>query len=191
MRSAIYCISVWLALCSAACAEKRAFVVGIDSYSNLNGRQLQKARNDAKAIASALKEAGFAVVLGQDLTRSQFTAEWSSFLDTIGEGDEIAFFFAGHGVELGGRNYLIPSDIPAITPGRDEQIARESLSLQEFLSDIRGRKPRFSLLIIDACRENPFERAEFRSSGGRGGLANPEPPEGTFIMYSAGLGSSP
>lgn len=172
---------------ASAAPRKLGLVIGIENYDNV--KKLKKARSDAEAVAAALKDIGFdEVTFKQDLKRSAFTEVWSEFLDSIKPGDTVAFFYSGHGIELSGQNFLIPSDVPKLQAGRDDRLRRESLSLQEFLTDLRGRRPRFSLLVIDACRENPFERMAFKSLGGEAGLANPEPPEGTFTMYSAGQG---
>jgi uncharacterized caspase-like protein len=173
-------------------AEKRvALVIGIDTYDNLGADvQLKKARSDAAAVARTLKDLGFDVSSKDDLTRTAFNETWSDFLAKLEPGDTAAFFFAGHGVELGGQNYLLPKDIPSLRPGRDEQLRRESLSLQEFLADLREKKTLLNMVVIDACRDNPFPQLATRSLGRERGLAANEPPEGTFIMFSAGAGES-
>jgi hypothetical protein len=179
-------------LAGAASAQKRvALVIGIDRYDNLDGRaQLKKARADARGVAETLKSLGFDVIHKDDVARSAFNSHWQDFLNKLSAGDTAAFYFAGHGIELGGRNYLIPRDVPSVRPGRDELLKRESLSLQEFLADLRERGTRLNLVILDACRDNPFEQVAGRSVGTARGLAVTEPPEGTFIMYSAGTGES-
>jgi uncharacterized caspase-like protein len=181
---------LWLA--SPALSEKRvAFVVGIDKYDHLSkGAQLSKARNDAGAVGRLLKDLGFEVIAKEDVTRSVFNSHWQDFLNKLMPGDIAAFYFAGHGVEFGGRSYLLPRDIPNLKPGRDELLRREALSLQEFLADLREKGTRLNLVILDACRDNPFEQGVGRSVGSRRGLAITEPPEGTFIMYSAGAGET-
>jgi tripartite-type tricarboxylate transporter receptor subunit TctC len=111
-------------------------------------------------------------------------------LGKLAPGDTAAFFFAGHGVEFGGRNYLLPRDVPNMRPGREELLRRESLSVQEFMADLREKGTRLNLVILDACRDNPFEQVAGRSVGSVRGLAVTEPPEGAFIMFSAGSGES-
>jgi uncharacterized caspase-like protein len=183
---------VWSAIAQPAYAEKRlALVVGIDSYDNLDAdKQLKKARSDASALARTLKDLGFEVIVRDDLGRSAFNTVWTDFLGKLQPGDTAAFYFAGHGVELGGRNYLLPKDVPSIRPGRDELLKRESLSLQEFLEDLRERGTQLNLVILDACRDNPFPGLGGRTVGRARGLAVTEPPEGTFIMFSAGAGET-
>ena len=181
-----------LSLPQPVLAEKRvAFVVGIDKYDNLSkDAQLDKARSDARAVARLLEDLGFDLIAKEDVTRSAFNSHWQDFLNKLTPGDTAAFYFAGHGVEFGGRTYLLPRDVPSLKPGRDELLRREALSLQEFLADLKERGTRLNLVILDACRENPFEQVAGRSVGGRRGLAITEPPEGTFIMYSAGTGET-
>lgn len=174
-----------------ALAAKRAFLVGIDRYDNL-GRdaQLQRAINDARAVSNAFQALGYRVSLHEDLTRSSFNAAWQTFLDTVQSGDEVALFFSGHGIEIDGQNFLLPRNIPNVRYGRETQVKRESIALQELLADLKRRRPRVSLIILDACRNHPLAASETRSAGASGGLANVYPPEGTFIMYSAGAGET-
>jgi len=178
-----------------AAAERRiAFVAGTDNYDNLDKtRQLQRAVNDARAVGASFKDLGFEVLAAENLTRGQFNALWQKFLDSLKAGDTAAIYYAGHGVEIEGLNFLLPRDIPDIKFGRQEQIKRESVSVAELLLDLRSRNPEIALIILDACRDNPLIPDELRSAGGmRGGLAplKGEPPKGTFIMYSAGAGES-
>lgn len=117
--SAICCL-VWLALiCAPAHAAKRiAFVVGVDRYDNLPGdQQLKRAVADARAMARTLKELQFEVVHGENLGREAFYEAWQRFLSRLSPGDTAAFFFAGHGVEMRGSNFLMPRDAPIATKG--------------------------------------------------------------------------
>ena len=187
--------AVWLiaGAAQAALGEKRvALVIGNDKYANLPARaQLERAVNDARAIRQALKDVGFEVAVIQNASRSAFNAKWQQFLLSVAEGDVVAFYFSGHGVEIEGLNFLIPSDIPQIEYGRQEQIKRKSISVSELLLDLQKRKPGLSLLILDACREHPLIPDAFKSAGGApGGLAKMDAPNGTFIMYSAGAGQT-
>jgi uncharacterized caspase-like protein len=151
---------------------------------------LKRAVNDARSVAGTFSVLGYTVTQKQDLTRSQFNSAWQSFLDTVSPGDEIALYYSGHGIEIDGQNYLLPRNIPEVQYGREAEIKRESISLQELLSDLRRKKPRVSLIILDACRDHPLGPPELRSTTAIGGLANIPAPEGTFIMYSAGAGET-
>src|SRR5258705_356568 len=92
--------------CGHANAQKRvAFVVGTDNYDNLSREhQLQRAVNDARAVAAAFKALGFDVVAAENLVRGAFNAQFQSFLDKLAVGDTAVFYYAGHGVEIEGLN---------------------------------------------------------------------------------------
>jgi uncharacterized caspase-like protein len=191
MRLAVLIIGGALAAAaSPALAEKRvALAVGIDAYDKLPAhQQLEKAVNDARAMGTALGELGFDAAVEVNLSRIDFFAAWQRFLDRLGPGDTAAVFFAGHGVEVGGLNYLLPRDVPRVRTGQDRLLAGASIRFNELMDDLRERKVRVALFIIDACRDNPFRDGTGRSVGGARGLARVEPAEGTFVMYSAGAG---
>jgi uncharacterized caspase-like protein len=175
---------LFAALCSvSASAEKRALVIGINTYDHL--APLQKAVGDARAITKTFEGTGFTVRRVEDATRETFWREWSAFIETIGEGDDVALFFSGHGLEIEGANYLLMRDAPKA--GRGERIVRqEAIKFIELLAELQSRKPRVSLAILDACRNNPYAASGVRSLGGSKGLARLDPPEGAFVMYSAG-----
>ena len=189
VRAAIAFLALTL-LSSAAQAERRiAFVVGIDKYDNLGPQQqLQRAVSDARAVSAALSSVGFEVTAPENVGRGAFNAEWQKFLDKLQPGDTAAIYFSGHGVEIEGLNFLLPRDVPNISFGRQEQLKRESLSVSEMLLDLRKRKPQVTLVILDACRDNPLVPPEQRSLSLGKGLARMDAPAGTFIMYSAGAG---
>lgn len=182
-----------LSFASDALAERRyGFVVGIDAYDRLGAdAQLKKARSDARAIRTALVGLGYSVAIIEDATRSEFNDAWQDFISKVEAGDTVVVYFAGHGVEVSGQNFLVPRDVPAIRPGRDEQLKRESISFQELMADLAERKAGLRLFVIDACRENPFGKVAGRSLSLPKGLSVAEPPpEGTFVMYSAGAGQT-
>jgi hypothetical protein len=175
----------------AFAAQKIALVVGIDTYDRLGpDKQLQRAVNDARSVSKAFDALGFQVVLAENISRSAFTEVWQSFLDRIQPGDIAAVYFSGHGVEIEGLNYLLPRDVPNVTYGRQEQLKRESLSVSEFLLDLRKRQPKVTVVILDACRDHPLIPPEFRAATTPVGLARMDAPEGIFIMYAAGAGET-
>ena len=184
------CLSVLLAP-EALAAKRVAFVVGIDAYDNLPAQeQLKKAVNDAHALGEALKGLGYQVVSADNADRRGFNESWQKFLSAVEPGDEAAFFFAGHGVEIAGQNYLLPRDVPKPQSGEASLVKNESLSVTQLLGDLQEKGPRVSLVILDACRDNPFAADGTRSVGGTRGLARVDAPEGTFVMYSAGAGQT-
>jgi hypothetical protein len=173
-----------LALCTVPALAKRiALVIGNDSYQNV--QTLKNARADAKAIAAELKTVGFDVTLKQDLTQKAMKATLRDFKSQVSGGDEVVFYYSGHGVQFGGTNYLVPVDISAES---EAQVADDAVPLQRILDDLTEQKARFSLAIIDACRSNPFKEVG-RAIGGRG-LVPVTPATGQMIMYSAGAGQA-
>jgi len=184
MRYSLVALTL-LAVMVAVPAEARrlALVIGNDGYQNV--QPLKNARADAKAIAAELKDVGFDVTLKQDLTQKLMKSALRDFKAQVAGGDEVVFYFSGHGVQFGGTNYLIPVDI---TADSEAQVADDAVPLQRILDDLTEQKARFSLAIIDACRSNPFKEAG-RAIGGRG-LVPVTPATGQMIMYSAGAGQA-
>jgi len=170
-------------------AEKRvALVIGINTYDNLAPhKQLVKAVNDSRSVAATLRELDFVVLHEEDVARARFNELWQRFLGMIGPGDTAAFYFSGHGIEIGGTNHLIARDTPPLAAG-EIVLRRESANLTELMAELKRRGPRISLFIIDACRDNPFAAGGTKSIGRDLGLVPVQPPEGMFVLYSAGAG---
>ena len=162
-------------------ATRRALVIGNDSYRQVT--QLVNAREDARAIAASLQQVGYQVTLKLDLTEKDMKAALRTFKGQVEGGDEVLVFFAGHGVQLGAANYLLPVDIAGES---EEQIRDESIQLQRVLDDMSEKKAKFTLAMIDACRDNPFRTAS-RNIGGRG-LAPTTAATGQMVIFSAGAG---
>ncbi|MEZ5776396.1 MAG: SUMF1/EgtB/PvdO family nonheme iron enzyme [Hyphomicrobiaceae bacterium] len=171
----------------ALAAKRVALVIGIDVYDNLDQRfQLQKAVNDARAMGAALQTLGFEVTISQNAGRIELIETWARFLGSLEPGDTAALFFAGHGVEIGGVNYLVPRDVPKVSS--EVVLKAASIRVAELLDGLRDRGPQVSLLILDACRDNPFVDGQGRSMGASRGLARETPARGTFVMFSADAG---
>jgi uncharacterized caspase-like protein len=190
-RAALFIFTAFLALAAAHAAEAKrvALVVGINTYDNLaSNQQLQKARNDARAVAATFKDTGFQVILAEDTGRTAFLRAWQRFLDSVAPGDVTALYFSGHGVEINGSNYLLVRDIPEAADG-EEVLKNSGVRLQALMERLKEQRPQVSIFIIDACRDSPYA-----SKGGKRGLVSPrglrpeEPPKGTLIMMSAGAG---
>ena len=160
---------------------RRALVMGNDSYQDVT--KLLNARADAKAMGAALQKVGFTVTLKNDLTERGMKDAIRSFKNDIRGGDEVVVFFAGHGVQLGAANFLLPVDIRGQS---EDQVKDEAIPLQRLLDDIQDSKAKFALAIIDACRDNPFKTAG-RAIGGRG-LAPTSAASGQMVIFSAGTG---
>lgn len=173
-----------------ALSAKRAFVVGIDRYDNLDQfRQLRRAVNDAQAIAEALSALGFLVTLKHNTSQSDFFLAFDTFNQAIEEGDTVAFYFSGHGIQISGLNYLLPADAPAPERTVEELLRGRSIQLNALLEQMGRKAPSVRLLIIDACRDNPY-RTPGRSIGAAQGLAGLGRVKGTFIMFSADAGQT-
>lgn len=167
--------------------NKVALVVGIDEYVNLPpSRQLRKAVNDSVAVARKFHRLGFRVVWAKELDRRGFYRKLDEFKRLLEPGGVAAVFFAGHGIEIKGANYLLPSDVPKLAHGEEEVLRSETISVSTILSVLQERQTRINLVILDACRDNPFADGATRSLGSSRGLAIVKPPRGTFVMYSAG-----
>lgn len=168
---------------AATAGGRVALVVGNDTYTRVS--PLRNARTDAKAMANALRAAGFDVILRTDLDDRALRAAVREFKGRLSGGSDALFYFAGHGVQLGGANYLLPTNISA---DNEEQVKDDGLSLQRVLDDLAEQKVRFSVAIIDACRDNPFPRVAGRSIGMTRGLAPVSAATGQMVLYSAGSG---
>ena len=180
-------VSVWLT--GPVWAEGRyALIIGNDSYQAVPG--LEKARNDAKAIHTALSGVGFQSTLVLDADQLGLLSALSAFSNQIKPGDEAVFYFAGHGIEIDGSNYLLPTDVPEVRPGGELVMTQRALKVETVVDSLRAKGARISLLIIDACRDNPFPKEGTRSIGATRGLAKVTAPEGAFMIFSAGAGQT-
>lgn len=173
-----------LALAPAAFAARLAMVVGNDNYQNAS--RLRNARNDAQALARELQAAGFKVTPVLDATRDTLNEALDGFLRRIEKGDEVVFFFSGHGSQPPQMGpFLLPVDIRV---SGERAIQRDGLSLEQLVDDL-NRRARFSLVIVDACRDDPFrETVAGRSLPGGSALGRIEPPKGSMIIMAASKG---
>ncbi len=171
-----------------AYAEKRvALVIGNDRYGNLAGtEQLQKAVNDARAIGSALKQIGFEVFSGENLSRQALLTRLDAAAQRLARDDTAFFFFSGHGVAVDGNNYILPSDIPAIGAGQIATLTGAAIKEDDITSRFLRAGARVTVVVLDACRNNPFARASTKGIGGDKGLSPHDPPSGVFTLYAAG-----
>jgi caspase domain-containing protein len=175
-----------LLLAQPAHAEKRvALVIGNNDYKNVP--KLQKAVNDARTMGDTLRQLGFSVMVAENQTRQAFSQTLLAFDNAIEPGDTAFFFYAGHGFEIAGQNFLLPTDVPAATEGQEELVRDASILADRIIERLQNKKVRTSILVFDACRNNPFERSGTRAVAGGGGLAPmTQLPEGVFSVFSAG-----
>jgi len=170
----------------AAVSEQRriALVIGNDNYEEIS--KLEKAVNDADAVSKKLREIGFEVVTAKDIGRRGMSRAVRQFEKQIQPGDLALFYYAGHGFSVSGQDFLLPVDIPQAGPG-DESLVRDEAFLTNDLADrFLKAGAKTAILVLDACRDNPFAQPGKRSIGGSAGLANQPLGEGIFVLYSAG-----
>jgi uncharacterized caspase-like protein len=175
-----------LALAAPANAEKRvALVIGNNDYKNVP--KLQKAVNDARTMGDTLKQLGFSVMVAENQNRQQFSQTLLAFDNAVEPGDTAFFFYAGHGFEIAGQNFLLPTDVPAASEGQEELVRDASIMADRIIERLQNKQARTAILVFDACRNNPFERSGKRAVAGGGGLAPmTQLPEGVFSVFSAG-----
>jgi uncharacterized caspase-like protein len=185
-------------------AETRvALVIGNGDYQNF--QRLDNPVNDATGVAAALRAAGFNVTLKIDAAHADMNQALDTFAAGARDADVALFYFAGHAAQVDWRNFILPvaAHLDASTAAASAlvaQVAQESVDLAEVLKRMDGRKNRLNIVILDACRDNPFTTAALevsrslsRSSGKTPftigvGLAQSIAPSGTFLAYSTAPG---
>jgi tetratricopeptide (TPR) repeat protein len=162
-----------------------ALVIGNSNYQNVP--MLPNPQRDAALVANTLKRVGFeTVTLQTNLGREALTNALRDFAQAADNADWAMIYYAGHGMEVGGTNYLLPIDARVAS---DRDISFEAVSLDQ-VRNVVGRAKRLRLIVLDACRDNPFANQMKRSltvasrSVSRG-LASVEPEAGTLIVYAA------
>ena len=164
---------------STSLGKRIALVVG---NANYKVRSLKNAKNDADDVSRSLKTSGFEVIDLRDATLPQMRSAVRQFGDRLVNNDVGLVYYSGHGVEVKGRNYFIPvnADIQ-----REDEIADQGLDVSLILEKMSTAGKGVNILIVDACRDDPFGRS-FRSSSR--GLANMDAPRGTIIAYATSPG---
>lgn len=192
LRIAAFLVGTWVASAVAAASDRVALIMGLGDYQTVPA--LENTLNDAQDMAETLRRIGFDVTLSLDTTG----AEMRQLLDDFAFRSEVAdlalIYFAGHGVEVLGENFMIPVDA-RIVSNRDVQ--RQSVSLKQLLASVeRARKMR--IVILDSCRDNPLgdgidtapaAQPQTTAAGGEtrggGGLAPADPDRGTLVAFAA------
>ena len=179
-RLIFWAISVWLGLVGAVLAEPRiALIIGNGAYVAVNG--LPNPPNDARLMAGTLEKLGFKVTLVADGSMDQMSAAVTAFgsaLRAAGPQTTGLFYYAGHGVQSFGRNYLVPVDA-RLSNAAD--LGLVAIDAESVLRQMFSAHNRTNIVILDACRNNPF--TEVRDLGDNG-LAEMSAPTGTFLSYA-------
>jgi uncharacterized caspase-like protein len=180
-------LMAWPAL---AQSPRAALVIGNSAY--VHAAPLANPANDANAVADVLKNMGFDVILGLDLDKRALDGKVREFSRVLVGAEAGIFFYAGHGLQISGRNYLVPID--AQLQG-ERDIDFEAVSLDFVLKQMElEREGKTNIVFLDACRDNPLSRNLARSMGTRSanvgqGLAQVQAGVGTFVAYSTQPGN--
>ncbi|MEH2587567.1 caspase family protein [Bradyrhizobium sp. AZCC 1721] len=168
--------------------RKVALIVGNGAYKN--AAPLDNPPRDAKLIASTFRELGFATVtLAPDLTRDKFFAALHEFGLEAEKADWAVVYYAGHGMEIGGVNYLIPVDARLKA---DSDAETQAVALEQVIAAVAGAR-KLRLVMLDACRDNPFEKTMQRTISLKlvnRGFSNIEPEAGFMVVYAAKHGET-
>jgi hypothetical protein len=187
-----------LGLESARADKRVALVIGNSAYKNVAA--LENPRNDAKLIADTLRGLGFVLVGGgaqPDLDKLSLDRAVQEFGRQLAGADVGLFYYAGHGLQVGGENYLVPVDA---NPSREVDVDFQMLDTNLLLRQMQAAGTRLNIVILDACRNNPFggralavargrEQEDARLRGATSGLAEMPVAEGTLISFSTQPGS--
>jgi tetratricopeptide (TPR) repeat protein len=173
----------------AGTASRRiALIVGNGAYKNVHA--LENPPRDARLIAGALRDIGFqTVTLANDLTRDKFFEALHAFAGEAEKADWAVVYYAGHGLEIGGVNYLVPVDAK-LAADRDAEI--EAVALEQVIAAVGGAR-KLRLVLLDACRDNPFAPTMQRTMALKlvdKGLSNIEPEAGFMVVYAAKHGET-
>jgi uncharacterized caspase-like protein len=181
-RLSIVLAILGLAMVAApAAADKRvALVIGNSAYQNV--ARLENPVNDARLMADTLRGLGFTLVGGGaqlNLDKAGFDNAVQSFGNQVVGADVGLFYYAGHGVQVRNSNYLVPV---SANPTREADVFVQMVDIAVVLSQMEGSGTKLNLVILDACRNNPFGGRGLRSTDA--GLAQIRAPEGTLISYA-------
>lgn len=169
---------------AAAGAERRiALIIGNDAYVKIT--PLRNAGNDARKMEQALKAAGFETTLRIDAKRRNLYQVIDAFAAQIGGSPDTVglFYYAGHGIQANGNNYLVPVDADIDT---EADLEAEAVDVGKVLRAMGEAHNRLNIVVLDACRDNPLPKGRSASRG----LARMNAPTGTFIAYAAGPGQT-
>ncbi len=159
-----------------------ALVVGISDYKHAS--KLRNPVNDAVSIDLTLKSLGFETILATDLSQKELKMKIDDFGDQLENSDVGLFFFAGHGIQSAGVNYLIPKDANL---KKESQLEYDSVKVDRVLAMMQNNRTKLNIIILDACRDNPF-RGWKRNLGS--GLAPMDSPKGSFIAFATSPNST-
>jgi hypothetical protein len=159
-----------------------ALLIGVADYKNM--QKLVNSGNDARDLSDALSECGFQTTVCTDTEIADLDNGFTDFVDKIDEGDVALFFFAGHGVQIDGANYLMAINTPKNSPLDAKYL---SLCLDKVIEGMTAKNGATTIIILDACRNNPWAA---HKRGGSSGLAPVYAPKGTLLAFSTSPGET-
>lgn len=177
--------AVWVLAAFPAEAKRVALVIGNDAYTTLP--RLNNATADAEGMAAKLKSLGFDVILKTNAGRRDMYRAVDDFSSRLAAGDTALVFYAGHGVQADGRNYLIPANAAVEV---EADLPAEALTANRFLVAMADAGVGLSVMILDACRDNPLPKRKRSASRGLTIVSAPQGAQGSAIIYSAGPGQT-
>ncbi|MDI9335126.1 MAG: caspase family protein [Cytophagales bacterium] len=161
--------------------NRLALLIGNATYKS---SPLTNPVNDVRLMESALRESGFKIIKAENASRREMLRLIRDFGERLKQSGGVGlFYFAGHGVQIKGANYLVPVDADIRA---EDEVAFDSVDAQSILEKMETAKNRVNLLILDACRDNPFAKG---SRSGSAGLATMSAPSGSLVAYSTAPGS--
>ena len=164
--------------------KRKAVVIGMSDYGE--NKRLNNTLNDANDMADVLTKLGFEVTLLKDNNLQNLETNLTTWYNSIEGNDMAVFYFAGHGMEVNGENYLIPVGAEL---NLQSDVKYRTLNVNQVLGNMDEKRVGMKLLILDACRDNPFTRSWTRGSEEKG-LAKMAAPKGTYIAFAASPGST-
>jgi uncharacterized caspase-like protein len=173
---------------SASAETRVALVIGNAAYTHAPA--LANPKNDAEGVAASLKRLGFEVLAGTDLDKPSMDRLMQAFADKLEKAEVALVFYAGHGLQVNGRNYLVPVDGKL---DKESDLVFQATAL-DTLQGLMEQGPRTSIMILDACRDNPLARNLARTMGTRStsigrGLGATQAGVGTLIVYATQPGN--
>jgi uncharacterized caspase-like protein len=184
VKLAALATTCWMSVGQALAENRIALVIGNSSYTSVTA--LPNPANDAKAMTNFLNSAGFQVVQAPDLTQSDMRRTIADFAKTVTEKgpDTVALvFYAGHGLQVDGENFLVPVDARI---EREADVPLQAMRLNDLMNALSSVPSKSRIVILDACRNNPF--SAINKTAGRG-LAIVDAPNGSIVSYSTAPGT--
>lgn len=182
----IAAVSLILTVCCGTAQDRQALVIGNGDYQY--ARKLSNPANDASDVGRLLTQLGWETSVVEDADiRGMFRA-LRLFCERAQDAKAALFFYAGHGIEVNGKNYLLPVDAELTD---EDSLSLESLALERVLGDLEDSGVALKVVVLDSCRDNPISRSWIASRSGSGGFAaipQSELPEGTMLVYSTAPG---